>query len=159
MANGWEVTPRAEVEALFIYNEIFKQSCYLKHGIVIKDGAVVVDVGANVGQLLLPSLLFVYFSIFHPDSSSFLQHSMCRCQISLNAILARACWKALGLGLLLQPAANGRWSLKHIYAYECSHTVVRHDLCSHIPLCFYGVRACVQPSTDIRCLFCRNWHT
>ena len=50
IANVWEVTAAAEVEALFMYNEIVKEKCYMKNGIAIQDGAVVVDVGANVGQ-------------------------------------------------------------------------------------------------------------
>jgi len=50
LPNGWEVAARAEMEGLFIYNEIFKDGCYMKHGIQIKDGDTVVDIGANVGQ-------------------------------------------------------------------------------------------------------------
>jgi len=50
LPNGWEVAARAEMEGLFIYNEIFRDGCYMKHGIQIKDGDTVVDIGANVGQ-------------------------------------------------------------------------------------------------------------
>ncbi len=50
LPNGWEVAARAEMEGLFIYNEIFRDGCYMKHGIQIRDGDTVVDIGANVGQ-------------------------------------------------------------------------------------------------------------
>ena len=50
LPNGWQVSAKAEMEGLFIYNEIFKDDCYGKHGIKIADGDTVVDVGANVGQ-------------------------------------------------------------------------------------------------------------
>ena len=50
LPNGWQVSAKAEMEGLFIYNEIFREDCYGKHGIRIADGDTVVDVGANVGQ-------------------------------------------------------------------------------------------------------------
>lgn len=51
LPNGWEVSAQAEMEGLFIHNEIFRNGCYGKHGINIRDGDTVVDVGANVGQI------------------------------------------------------------------------------------------------------------
>jgi FkbM family methyltransferase len=36
-------------EVDFIYNEIFEERTYLKHGIVLSDDSLVVDAGANVG--------------------------------------------------------------------------------------------------------------
>ncbi|MEY9835595.1 FkbM family methyltransferase [Streptacidiphilus sp. EB103A] len=36
-------------EVHFIYNEIFEERTYLKHGIELSDSAVIVDAGANVG--------------------------------------------------------------------------------------------------------------
>ncbi len=49
LPNGWEVTEQSEMEALFIYNEIFKDECYMKHNLCLNHGDTVVDVGANVG--------------------------------------------------------------------------------------------------------------
>jgi FkbM family methyltransferase len=40
-------------ETDFVYNEIFVDHCYLQHGIVIKAGDTVVDVGANIGMFSL----------------------------------------------------------------------------------------------------------
>ncbi len=40
-------------EIKFIYNEIFKDYCYLKHGIAVNDGDTIFDVGANVGLFAL----------------------------------------------------------------------------------------------------------
>ena len=36
-------------ETEYIYNEIFVQQAYLRHGITIRDGDCIVDVGANIG--------------------------------------------------------------------------------------------------------------
>ena len=47
LLNGWEVSAQAEMEGLFMYNEIFRNECYMKHGITMRDGDTV---GANVGQ-------------------------------------------------------------------------------------------------------------
>src|SRR6185312_3217063 len=39
---------KTEVE--FVYEEIFKDRCYTKHGVVIPAGGCIVDIGANVGM-------------------------------------------------------------------------------------------------------------
>ena len=36
-------------EVRFLYNEIFEDHCYLKHGITLNEDSCVVDIGANVG--------------------------------------------------------------------------------------------------------------
>lgn len=56
LPNGWQVSANAEMEGMFIYNEIFKEDCYGKHGIKVADGDAIVDVGANVGQNSSPCL-------------------------------------------------------------------------------------------------------
>jgi len=40
-------------ETDFLYREVFSNSEYLKHGIALADGAVVVDAGANIGMVTL----------------------------------------------------------------------------------------------------------
>lgn len=50
LPNGWQVPACSEAEALFIYDEIVHQQCYLQDGIQISNGGVVIDVGANIGQ-------------------------------------------------------------------------------------------------------------
>ncbi|GGK76621.1 FkbM family methyltransferase [Mangrovihabitans endophyticus] len=42
-----------EYETAFLYDEIFVRRSYLRHGIVLPDDAVVVDVGANIGLFTL----------------------------------------------------------------------------------------------------------
>jgi FkbM family methyltransferase len=42
-------------EARFVYREVFKERCYLGHGVSLRDGDCVFDVGANIG---LASLFF-----------------------------------------------------------------------------------------------------
>jgi hypothetical protein len=45
--------PRAGAETRFIYKEVFEERCYEQHGVVVADGDVVIDVGANVGLFSL----------------------------------------------------------------------------------------------------------
>ena len=40
-------------EAKFIYHEIFENETYVQHGVSIKDGDCIIDVGANVGMFSL----------------------------------------------------------------------------------------------------------
>jgi amino acid adenylation domain-containing protein/FkbM family methyltransferase len=39
-----------KTELQFLYEEIFRDQCYLKHGITIPENACIVDVGANIGM-------------------------------------------------------------------------------------------------------------
>jgi FkbM family methyltransferase len=41
--------PPNELEATFLYDEIFENGIYLKHGLEVRDGDCVFDIGANVG--------------------------------------------------------------------------------------------------------------
>ena len=51
LPNGWHVNAASELEAKFIYHEIFgKEQTYMQHGIKICDNDVVMDIGANVGM-------------------------------------------------------------------------------------------------------------
>ena len=49
LANGWPVRTASLAEAIFLYEEIFVQQCYLQHGLALRPGDVIVDVGANIG--------------------------------------------------------------------------------------------------------------
>ena len=49
LANGWPVRAASLAEAVFLHEEIFVQQCYLQHGLALRPGDVVVDVGANIG--------------------------------------------------------------------------------------------------------------
>ena len=40
-------------ETEYLYKEIFEDETYLKHGIAIPEGAVVFDIGANIGLFTL----------------------------------------------------------------------------------------------------------
>jgi FkbM family methyltransferase len=44
-------------ETDFLYREIFAENAYLRHGITVPPGAVVVDVGANIGMFTLRAAL------------------------------------------------------------------------------------------------------
>ncbi|MBN1203856.1 MAG: amino acid adenylation domain-containing protein [Myxococcaceae bacterium] len=49
LPNGMVVVHLNRAETEFLYREIFEQDGYARHGITLKDGACVVDVGANIG--------------------------------------------------------------------------------------------------------------
>lgn len=53
--NGLRVwsAPKSGGETTFIFREIFEQRCYEQHGVAIRDGDVILDVGANVGLFAL----------------------------------------------------------------------------------------------------------
>jgi FkbH-like protein/FkbM family methyltransferase len=53
LPNGLEIAHLNKYETDYLYREIFLNECYLKHGIVLEDGATVVDIGANVGLFTL----------------------------------------------------------------------------------------------------------
>jgi hypothetical protein len=49
LPNGLTVHAPSEMEARLLYHEIFETETYGKHGLVVRDGDCVFDVGANVG--------------------------------------------------------------------------------------------------------------
>ena len=53
MPNGLTVFHQNRSETSFLYEEIFKEREYLKHGITLREGACVFDVGANIGLFSL----------------------------------------------------------------------------------------------------------
>jgi FkbM family methyltransferase len=52
LPNGLQVwnAPESEVDVRVLYREIFERHSYEKHGVVLNDGDVVFDVGANIGM-------------------------------------------------------------------------------------------------------------
>ncbi|MBK8552374.1 MAG: amino acid adenylation domain-containing protein [Ignavibacteria bacterium] len=49
LPNGLPILSHNLNEVKFLYNEIFEDHCYLKHGITLNEDSVVIDIGANVG--------------------------------------------------------------------------------------------------------------
>jgi FkbM family methyltransferase len=45
--------PESGADTRFIYTEIFEQHCYEQHGVTVRNGDVILDVGANVGLFAL----------------------------------------------------------------------------------------------------------
>ncbi|MGR3318549.1 MAG: FkbM family methyltransferase [Candidatus Anammoxibacter sp.] len=43
------ILPEARNDAKYIYKEIFKDNCYLQHGIIVNNGDFILDIGANIG--------------------------------------------------------------------------------------------------------------
>jgi len=53
LPNGLVVAERNRGETAFLYREIFEERGYLRHGVALGPGAVVFDVGANIGLFSL----------------------------------------------------------------------------------------------------------
>ncbi|OON71953.1 FkbM family methyltransferase [Streptomyces tsukubensis] len=53
LPNGATVAHVNAGEAQFLYREIFTDRCYLRHGVELRPGDVVFDVGANIGMFML----------------------------------------------------------------------------------------------------------
>ncbi|MCB0100042.1 MAG: FkbM family methyltransferase, partial [Caldilineaceae bacterium] len=53
LPNGMTIAHQNRYETDYLYIEIFQDQAYLKHGITIKDGDCIVDIGANIGMFTL----------------------------------------------------------------------------------------------------------
>lgn len=53
LPNGLEIAHLNKYETDYLYHEIFTDRCYLKHDVHLRDGATVVDIGANIGMFSL----------------------------------------------------------------------------------------------------------
>ncbi|MBL6449153.1 amino acid adenylation domain-containing protein [Fulvivirga sp. 29W222] len=53
LPNGMQITHLNKTETDFIYDEVFRDNAYIRHGIKIKDGDVIFDVGGNIGMFSL----------------------------------------------------------------------------------------------------------
>ena len=50
LPDGLDVFSLNAEETRFVYDEVFGARCYLQHGIELRDGDCVFDVGANIGM-------------------------------------------------------------------------------------------------------------
>ena len=50
LPNGLQVRYQSRGEALYFYRSIFDQRCYLRYGVTIPEGGIVIDAGANIGM-------------------------------------------------------------------------------------------------------------
>lgn len=53
LPNGMRVSGLTQADTLSVYRDIFEDACYLRHGIRLKDGDTILDVGANTGLFAL----------------------------------------------------------------------------------------------------------
>jgi FkbM family methyltransferase len=53
LPNGLSVFGLSKDDTIMIYKDIFEDDCYRQHGVTIRDGDCIVDVGANTGLFLL----------------------------------------------------------------------------------------------------------
>jgi FkbM family methyltransferase len=50
LPDGLSVHAPNRIDARFLHHEIFVQNCYLRHGVELREGATIFDVGANIGM-------------------------------------------------------------------------------------------------------------
>ena len=53
LPNGLQIAELNAQETGYLYEEIFTDECYLRHGIVLEEGDTVLDIGANIGLFSL----------------------------------------------------------------------------------------------------------
>src|SRR6185503_8995681 len=53
LPNGMTVVHHSDLQTIGLYNEIFTNEIYLRHGVAIKDRDCIIDVGANIGLFTL----------------------------------------------------------------------------------------------------------
>jgi FkbM family methyltransferase len=93
--NGLTLETVSSREAEVLYFEIFEQGSYMKHGIDVRDGATVLDVGANVGAFSVAlaqqhrDLRLVLFEPI-PDTFAVLRRNAERLLGSAHVTLVRA---------------------------------------------------------------------
>ena len=53
LPNGMTVHYVSPPDVQFLYDEIFAESCYLKHGVTLRSTDAVIDVGGNIGMFAM----------------------------------------------------------------------------------------------------------
>lgn len=53
LPNGMVVHGLTETDTLSVYKDLFDDQCYLKHGVTLREGDCILDVGANTGLFVL----------------------------------------------------------------------------------------------------------
>ena len=74
LPNGLEVKHTNLLETVHLYQDIFVMQVYLQHGITLRDNAVVIDGGANIGMFSLFVLVncpTAYIHAFEPAPKTF----------------------------------------------------------------------------------------
>jgi len=123
LPNGREVDQLNAAETSLMYRNIFTDRCYLKHGVELRPGGTVFDVGANVG---IASLFFhwdcagqrVY--AFEPSPSC---HAALAANFGRHAVLG----KAFGFGLSDHPHRATLCHYPHVTAMTSLYADIGYD--------------------------------
>ena len=95
LPNGLEVAHLNRDETEHLYRELFLNRAYLRHGITLKDGACIVDAGANIGMFSL----FASTVCRHPRILAFEPIPAVAALLRINAALHGLNLKAFECGL------------------------------------------------------------
>lgn len=89
LPNGMTVVPQSRVEAEHFFDDIFRKRIYLRHGLALRPGDCVFDVGGNIGT-------FALFAAFHAPGARIFTFEpapeVCRrlrANLALNGVRAR----------------------------------------------------------------------
>lgn len=55
LPNGLTVQHISKQDLQFLFEEVFEQNCYLRHGVQLQRGDVVLDIGSNIGMFSMAS--------------------------------------------------------------------------------------------------------
>ncbi len=53
LPNGLTVYALSANDTVMVYRDIFEDDCYRRHGVTIRDGDCILDIGANTGLFIL----------------------------------------------------------------------------------------------------------
>lgn len=88
LPNGMEISYQSRAEVDFFYHDVIEKEVYLQHGVTVKDGDCIFDVGANIGfftlfihQKCTPSAVYSFepapplFRILSDNASRYGKHA------------------------------------------------------------------------------------
>ena len=101
LPNGIEIVHLNAYETDYVYKEIFEDECYLRHGVILRDGATVVDIGANIGLFSL----FVMSRCQNPTIYAFEPSAVTYDLLKANCDAYGANVKAYNLGVVDRPGS------------------------------------------------------
>ena len=87
--NGLRIVAQTRTEADHFYQDIFEKEIYRRHGIELRDGACVFDVGANIGSFLLYAHQISRGALIHSFEPAPPLFAKLRRNAELNGVKAR----------------------------------------------------------------------
>lgn len=90
LPNGLTVVPQSRAEAEHFYHDIFEKRIYLRHGVTLREGDCVFDVGGNIGTFALFAGREVPDARIYTFEPAPPVYRRLRANLALNGVRARA---------------------------------------------------------------------